>query len=103
MSLGAALAAHDVTEQGISMLKSIPGQTGSAILDITGEVLSSSGELEDNADALSQLYLSLQDVRGLMNVMDPTDKFKRFSVAFDTFSYVVTISGGKIFVVKKSN
>ncbi|KAH3808528.1 ragulator complex protein LAMTOR4-like [Dreissena polymorpha] len=72
---------------------------GHLVLNEEGAVTSSGGDLENKED-MAQKFLHL--VRTALRI--PTshkDKFKRLSVVWDSFMYVITVSNHKIYICKK--
>ncbi|XP_054029092.1 ragulator complex protein LAMTOR4 isoform X3 [Melanerpes formicivorus] len=83
-------------------LERIPDQLGYLVIS-DGAVLASSGDLENDeqtAAVLSELVATACGLR-LQRGHDPP--FKRLSVVFGEHSLLVTISGQKLFVVKRQN
>ncbi|KJE97730.1 hypothetical protein CAOG_07834 [Capsaspora owczarzaki ATCC 30864] len=84
-------------------IERIPNLTGSLTLDLNGAVVSSTGDLADNAsETASTIHNLLRDTRGVLTTGDKTEPFKRLSLVFEKFQYVVTIAHSHIFVVKTS-
>ncbi|XP_060745482.1 ragulator complex protein LAMTOR4 [Tachysurus vachellii] len=83
-------------------LERIPGQLGYLVISEDG-VLASSGELENDertAGVIMQMVRTACRFR-LHGTAEPP--LKRLSVMFEDYVYTVTISGQKIFVVKRQN
>ncbi|KAK3517978.1 hypothetical protein QTP70_029099 [Hemibagrus guttatus] len=83
-------------------LERIPGQLGYLVISEDG-VLASSGELENDertAGVIMQMVRTACRFR-LYGAAEPP--FKRMSVMFEDYAYAVTISGQKVFVVKRQN
>ncbi|XP_063178294.1 ragulator complex protein LAMTOR4, partial [Chroicocephalus ridibundus] len=83
-------------------LERIPDQLGYLVIS-DGAVLASSGDLENDeqtAAILSELVATACGLR-LQRGHDPP--FKRLSVVFGEHSLLVTVSGQKLFVVKRQN
>ncbi|OPJ66357.1 ragulator complex protein LAMTOR4 [Patagioenas fasciata] len=83
-------------------LERIPDQLGYLVIS-DGAVLASSGELENDersAAVLSELVGTACGLR-LQRGLEPP--FKRLSVVFGEHSLLVTVSGQKLFVVKRQN
>ncbi|XP_069738546.1 ragulator complex protein LAMTOR4 isoform X1 [Phaenicophaeus curvirostris] len=81
-------------------LERIPGQLGYLVIS-DGAVLASSGDLENDEQTASVLSELVATACGLQRGHDPP--FKRLSVVFGEHSLLVTISGQKLFVVKRQN
>ncbi|XP_068919407.1 COP9 signalosome complex subunit 6 isoform X5 [Petaurus breviceps papuanus] len=83
-------------------LERIPDQLGYLVLS-EGAVLASSGDLENDeqaAGAISELVSTACGFR-LYHGLDMP--FKRLSVVFGEHTLLVTVSGQKVFVVKRQN
>ncbi|CAB1434850.1 unnamed protein product [Pleuronectes platessa] len=83
-------------------LERIPDQLGYLVISEDG-VLASAGELENDehtACVMMEMVRTASRFR-LPGSADPP--FKRMSVILDDFVYTVTVSGQKVFVVKRQN
>ncbi|KAF1372052.1 hypothetical protein PFLUV_G00260330 [Perca fluviatilis] len=83
-------------------LERIPDQLGYLVISEDG-VLASAGELENDevtAGVMMQMVRTASRLR-LTGSADPP--FKRMSVVLEDFVYAVTVSGQKVFVVKRHN
>ncbi|XP_036374203.1 ragulator complex protein LAMTOR4 [Megalops cyprinoides] len=83
-------------------LERIPDQIGYLVISEEG-VLASSGELENDeqtAGVIMQMVQTACKFR-LNGAAEPP--FKRMSVMFEDHAYLVTVSGQKVFVVKRQN
>uniref|UniRef100_A0A3P8U7X1 Ragulator complex protein LAMTOR4 n=1 Tax=Amphiprion percula TaxID=161767 RepID=A0A3P8U7X1_AMPPE len=83
-------------------LDRIPDQLGYLVISEDG-VLASAGELENDehtAGVMMQMVRTASRFR-LSGSTDPP--FKRMSVILEDFVYTVTVSGQKVFVVKRQN
>ncbi|XP_008313651.1 ragulator complex protein LAMTOR4 [Cynoglossus semilaevis] len=83
-------------------LERIPDQLGYLVISEDG-VLASAGEMENDehtAGIMMEMVRTASRFR-LPGTADPA--FKRMSVILDDFVYVVTISGQKVFVVKRQH
>jgi len=78
-------------------------QIGSLSLDLQGHILASSGDLQDDQKTAATLYLMLQDTNAIIKASGKTDYFKRLIVSFPNFSFLVTIIGTTVHVLKKKN
>mmetsp|Transcript_38415 Transcript_38415/g.53492 ORF Transcript_38415/g.53492 Transcript_38415/m.53492 type:complete len:87 (+) Transcript_38415:214-474(+) len=80
------------------ILEEIPGQVGTLVLDHNGSILQSSGDLDGNQQAAGSVLRMLQNTNSLA-----TDgKFRRMTVnCTNGTSYVITMTNGKIFTVKR--
>jgi len=89
----------------MSGLADFPGSIskllGSMTLDLKGKILTSSGDLLENKSTAEQIYHILQDINGMVKISGKNDPFKRFTVMFQDYSFVVTIQNDTIFIVKK--
>ncbi|XP_051544292.1 ragulator complex protein LAMTOR4 isoform X2 [Myxocyprinus asiaticus] len=83
-------------------LERIPDQIGYLVISEDG-VLASAGELENDehtAGMIMQMVRTACRFRLHGNAEPP---FKRMSVMFEDYVYAVTISGQKVFVIKRHN
>ncbi|XP_035876628.1 ragulator complex protein LAMTOR4 isoform X1 [Phyllostomus discolor] len=83
-------------------LERIPDQLGYLVLS-EGAVLASSGDLENDeqaASAISELVSTACSFRLHHSMNIP---FKRLSVVFGEHTLLVTVSGQRVFVVKRQN
>uniref|UniRef100_A0A671UC08 Ragulator complex protein LAMTOR4 n=1 Tax=Sparus aurata TaxID=8175 RepID=A0A671UC08_SPAAU len=83
-------------------LERIPDQLGYLVISEDG-VLASAGELENDehtAGVMMQMVRTASRFR-LPGSAEPP--FKRMSVILEDFVYTVTVSGQKVFVVKRQN
>ncbi|XP_054273056.1 ragulator complex protein LAMTOR4-like [Macrosteles quadrilineatus] len=79
-------------------LERIQDQIGYLVLNEDGAVIASGGELENNehvADVVTGL-ISLAD-----NIQPDEEGYKKISVTYENFSYVICLSNKKVYVVKK--
>ncbi len=77
-------------------LEAVPNQTGTAVLDVDGNVLSSSGELAQRPDILLNIYnILLESGKCLQN-----EPLKRVTISYSDYSYLATIGKGQIYIVK---
>ncbi|XP_072035244.1 ragulator complex protein LAMTOR4-like [Amphiura filiformis] len=84
-------------------LERIPDQVGYLIINEDGAVMSSSGELE-NDERTASVIMSMVNLACKVKINpDKPDTFKRLSVVFEDFMYVVTISSHKIYVCKRKH
>ncbi|XP_068919405.1 COP9 signalosome complex subunit 6 isoform X3 [Petaurus breviceps papuanus] len=101
--LGEVEAAEDGRTSALTQgLERIPDQLGYLVLS-EGAVLASSGDLENDeqaAGAISELVSTACGFR-LYHGLDMP--FKRLSVVFGEHTLLVTVSGQKVFVVKRQN
>ncbi|KAK1153357.1 ragulator complex protein LAMTOR4-like [Acipenser oxyrinchus oxyrinchus] len=98
VSLSAVFQASALT-QG---LERIPDQLGYLVISEDG-VLASAGELENDEQAAG-LIMQMVQTACRFRLHDGTEPpFKRLSVVFEDHAYMVTVSGQKVFVVKRHN
>ncbi|KAG7454795.1 hypothetical protein MATL_G00263420 [Megalops atlanticus] len=83
-------------------LERIPDQTGYLVISEDG-VLASAGELENDEQTAGVILQMVQTACRfhLHGAAEPP--FKRLSVMFEDHAYLVTVSGQKVFVVKRQN
>lgn len=83
-------------------LERIPDQVGYLVITEDGAVIASGGELENDehvADTITGLVAMADKVD--VAAFQPGEVFKRISVTYDDFSYVICLSNKKIHVVKR--
>ncbi|TMW69024.1 hypothetical protein Poli38472_001180 [Pythium oligandrum] len=84
-------------------LTALVGQVGTLVLDHSGNVLSSTGQLTGAAgeNAAKTVLATLQDTK---NVLDTDNKevLQRLVVNFSTFDYVVTLDNAQVYIVKRT-
>eukprot|EP01104_Vermistella_antarctica_P018655 TRINITY_DN6998_c0_g1_i1.p1 TRINITY_DN6998_c0_g1~~TRINITY_DN6998_c0_g1_i1.p1 ORF type:complete len:111 (-),score=6.87 TRINITY_DN6998_c0_g1_i1:210-497(-) len=88
-----------------SGLEDIPNQTGSLVLGLNGSVQTASGEFEGNGEHVGRVVVNLlQDANSLIQnstaKAGASDPFKRLTVTFTSFSYVIALTDSAIYVVK---
>jgi hypothetical protein len=77
-------------------------QLGSMVLDSnSGAIIQSSGDLSGDTKTAMLFYHMLQDTNAVLARMNK-DPFRRLTISFQQYYYVVTIVGDKIYVMKKS-
>ncbi|XP_042327007.1 ragulator complex protein LAMTOR4 [Sceloporus undulatus] len=94
----AAVAAATLT-QG---LERVPDQTGYLVI-CDGAVLASAGDLENDERAAGAISELVRTACAFRLPRCPEVPFRRISVVFGEHSFLVTISGQKLFVVKRQN
>ncbi|XP_018422175.1 PREDICTED: ragulator complex protein LAMTOR4 [Nanorana parkeri] len=82
-------------------LERIPDQLGYLVMSEDG-VLASSGDLE-NDENLAGVIREMVTAACSFRCLGDQIPFKRMSIVFGEHSYCVTISGQKIYVVKRQN
>lgn len=84
-------------------LERIPDQLGYLVISEDG-VLASAGELE-NDEHTAAVMMQMVRTASRFRLSGAADQppFKRMSVILEDFVYAVTISGQKVFVVKRQN
>lgn len=81
----------------------IPDSLGYLVLNEDGAVINSGGDLENNEDMarrLSDIVYTACHIP-LSTSRSSKDKFKKLSIIWDTFQYVITVSNHKIYVSKR--
>ncbi|XP_069105068.1 ragulator complex protein LAMTOR4 homolog [Argopecten irradians] len=79
----------------------IADSLGYLVLTEDGAVLSSGGELQ-NAESIAEKMTKLVYTASKIQVTsDKREVFKRISVIWDSFMYVVTVSNHRIYVCKR--
>ncbi|XP_033928146.1 ragulator complex protein LAMTOR4 [Melopsittacus undulatus] len=83
-------------------LERVPAQVGYLVIS-DGAVLASSGELQNDEVSAGLLSSLVSAAAGLRLQRGTEPPFKRLSVVFGDHSLLVTVSGQKLFVVKRQN
>uniref|UniRef100_A0A8C6DLM7 Ragulator complex protein LAMTOR4 n=1 Tax=Moschus moschiferus TaxID=68415 RepID=A0A8C6DLM7_MOSMO len=83
-------------------LERIPDQLGYLVLS-EGAVLASSGDLENDEQAASAISELVSTACGFRLHQGMSVPFKRLSVVFGEHTLLVTVSGQRVFVVKRQN
>ncbi|XP_006155796.1 ragulator complex protein LAMTOR4 isoform X1 [Tupaia chinensis] len=83
-------------------LERIPDQLGYLVLS-EGAVLASSGDLENDEQAASAISELVSTACGFRLHQGMNVPFKRLSVVFGEHTLLVTVSGQRVFVVKRQN
>ncbi|XP_052023897.1 ragulator complex protein LAMTOR4 isoform X1 [Apodemus sylvaticus] len=83
-------------------LERIPDQVGYLVLS-EGAVLASSGDLENDEQAASAISELVSTACGFRLHHGTNIPFKRLSVVFGEHTLLVTVSGQRVFVVKRQN
>ncbi|XP_033637833.1 ragulator complex protein LAMTOR4-like [Asterias rubens] len=82
-------------------LDRVPGQDGYLIINSDGAVMASSGALE-NDERTAGILMNMVRLASRVKInADKPETFKRLSVVFDDFMYLITISNGKIYVSRR--
>ncbi|XP_033117853.1 ragulator complex protein LAMTOR4-like isoform X2 [Anneissia japonica] len=82
-------------------LERIPDQLGYLIMKSDGAVMASSGEMENDERTAGILMTMVQMAGQIHFANDKEEHFKKLSVVFEEFLYMVTISSQKVYVVKR--
>lgn len=83
-------------------LERIPDQQGYLIINEEG-VIASAGDLENDERTAAVIIEMVNTASGFRMHGSKELPFKRLSVVFGEQTYLVTVSGQKIFVVKRQN
>uniref|UniRef100_A0A1A8KL76 Ragulator complex protein LAMTOR4 n=1 Tax=Nothobranchius kuhntae TaxID=321403 RepID=A0A1A8KL76_NOTKU len=83
-------------------LERIPDQLGYLVISEDG-VLASAGELENDEHTASVIMQMVRTACRFRLSGSSDAPFKRMSVILEDFVYAVTVSGHKVFVVKRQN
>uniref|UniRef100_A0A6B2F2M6 Ragulator complex protein LAMTOR4 n=1 Tax=Bothriechis nigroviridis TaxID=88079 RepID=A0A6B2F2M6_BOTNI len=94
-----AVAAAAALTQG---LERIPDQTGYLVIS-DGAVLASAGDLENDERTASAMAELVSTACAFRLPRGPELPFRRVSVVFGEHSLLATVSGQKLFVVKRLN
>ncbi|XP_046669015.1 ragulator complex protein LAMTOR4 [Homalodisca vitripennis] len=79
-------------------LERIQDQIGYLVLNEDGAVIASGGELE-NSEHVANIVTDLISLAD--NILPNEDGYKRISVTYPNFSYVICLSNKKLYVLKK--
>ncbi|XP_050418318.1 ragulator complex protein LAMTOR4 [Patella vulgata] len=82
-------------------IEKIPDSTGYLVLTQDGAVISSGGELENDEETANKISRLVHTATGIPVTTDRRDSFKRISIIWDDFMYVISVSSQKIFVAKR--
>lgn len=79
------------------------GQAGYMLLNEEGAVLSSSGDLE-NDEKTAVIIMGLINLTSQVDsqAFAPEESFKKLSIVFDSYCYIICLSNRKIHIVKKT-
>ncbi|XP_030043323.1 ragulator complex protein LAMTOR4 [Microcaecilia unicolor] len=83
-------------------LERIPNQLGYLVISDEG-VLASSGDLENDERTAALITEMVSTACSFRMQGSPEHPFKRLSIVFGEMTFLVTVSGQKIFVVKRHN
>ncbi|XP_077987612.1 ragulator complex protein LAMTOR4-like [Glandiceps talaboti] len=82
-------------------LERIPDQLGYLVINEEGAVMASSGELE-NDEKTAEIIMRMVNMASRVQLTpERSEPFKRLSVVFDSYMYVVTIANHKVYVCKR--
>ncbi|XP_067014369.1 ragulator complex protein LAMTOR4 homolog [Anabrus simplex] len=83
-------------------LERIPDQVGYLVITEDGAVIASGGELE-NDERIADIVSGLVSISDKVDAVafPPGEGFKRISITYDDFCYVICLSNKKIHVVKR--
>jgi hypothetical protein len=87
----------------------IPNQVGTSVLDLSGNILSASGDLGgEQGGVMIQIIRNmvldcgqLHFLKGNSSAEEETEQLERLTVAFPTYQYAVQFEKDKIFIVKQ--
>lgn len=79
----------------------IPDSLGYLVLTEDGAVVNSGGDLENKEDLANKFLNIVQTATRIPISSSQRDKFKKISVVWDSYMYVITVSGHKIYVSKR--
>ncbi|XP_066467147.1 ragulator complex protein LAMTOR4 [Tiliqua scincoides] len=83
-------------------LERVPDQTGYLVIS-DGAVLASSGDLENDERTAAAISELVSTACAFRLARSPEVPFRRVSVVFGEHSLLATVSGQKLFVVKRQN
>ncbi|KAL4231479.1 Ragulator complex protein lamtor4 [Mactra antiquata] len=82
-------------------LDRIPDSLGYLVLADDGAVINSGGDLENNED-IAKLFLQMVHTASRIPLSSSKkDKYRKISVVWDNFMYVITVSQHKVFISKR--
>uniref|UniRef100_A0A1B6M6G2 Late endosomal/lysosomal adaptor and MAPK and MTOR activator 4 n=1 Tax=Graphocephala atropunctata TaxID=36148 RepID=A0A1B6M6G2_9HEMI len=79
-------------------LERIQDQIGYLVLNEDGAVIASGGELE-NSEHVANIVTGLISLAD--NILPDEEGYKKISVTYSNFSYVICLSNKKLYIVKK--
>ncbi|XP_060588961.1 ragulator complex protein LAMTOR4-like isoform X2 [Ruditapes philippinarum] len=82
-------------------LDRIPDSLGYLVLTEDGAVANSGGDLENNEDLANKFLNIVHNASRIPLSTSNKDKFRKITVVLDSFMYVITVSGHKIYVCKR--
>lgn len=82
-------------------LDRIPDSMGYLVLTEEGAVINSGGDLENNEDLANKFINIVHTASRIPLSSSKKDKFRKISVIWDSFMYVITVSGHKVYVSKR--
>ncbi|KAL0281046.1 UNVERIFIED_CONTAM: hypothetical protein PYX00_002160 [Menopon gallinae] len=82
-------------------ISKISDQIGYLVLNETGAIISSGGELENNEKTAEAIFNLLSITDKIEGVTNPGEGFNKISVCFKDFCYVISMSNRKIHVVQR--
>ena len=80
----------------------VPDQVGTLILDKSGKIQHSSGELKDDKQTAKLVLRMLQDCNSVSSAHKDRSSFSRLTISGGKYVYAATISDNKIHIVKRS-
>ncbi|CAH1782041.1 unnamed protein product, partial [Owenia fusiformis] len=84
-------------------IEKIPDSLGYLVLNDDGAVISSGGDL-DNAEKLADTIMNLVQTAGKIPTGEkPNTAFKRLSVLWEEFMYIITVSNHRVYISKRQN
>ncbi|XP_040030531.2 LOW QUALITY PROTEIN: ragulator complex protein LAMTOR4 [Gasterosteus aculeatus] len=99
----AAKTVEEMTTAALTAgLERIPDQLGYLVISEDG-VLASAGELENDEQTAAVMMQMVRTASRFKLPGSAEPPFKRMSVTLEDFVYMVTVSGQKVFVVKRQN
>lgn len=84
-------------------LEKIPDSLGHLILNEDGAVMASAGDLENEEKLADALMNLVRTGLRVVEQQDSSSNFKRLSVVWADFLYVLTISNHRVVVCKRRN
>ncbi|XP_071949356.1 ragulator complex protein LAMTOR4-like [Antedon mediterranea] len=82
-------------------LDRIPDQLGYLVLNADGAVMASAGEMENDERTAGILMTMVRMASQIHFSNNKQETFKKLSVVFDDYLYMITVSSKKVYVVKR--
>uniref|UniRef100_A0AAV1V013 Late endosomal/lysosomal adaptor and MAPK and MTOR activator 5 n=1 Tax=Peronospora matthiolae TaxID=2874970 RepID=A0AAV1V013_9STRA len=84
-------------------LRTVHNQTGTVVLNVSGQVLSATGDLCGTSGEIvaETIYSMLQDASCVLDTSQK-EELQRMIINFPTYDFVVTLDDEQVYVVKRN-